>query len=587
MHRLGLRVRSQTSLAQLTTDTTLFDTAEGDAEIRVVGAVDPNHAGFDAASHPVGTLDVAREQGAAQTVRGVVGHADGLLFGLERRDHDEGAKDFLAVDSHVVLDAGEDGGFNEESLAVADVLVGNAACRQGRALGFAGLDVSQNSLVLRLGDLRALESVVRKWIAHLGSGLDHLLELLHKLIEHAFLNEDTRGRGANLTHVGHDANVSPFGGLLEISVVKNQQWRLATGLQGDVLHVHAGGLHDHLAGRGATGECDLVNVQMGGESVAGFFTISVHDVNHARRENLRDQTSKEENGEGSLFGGLQHDGVSAGKSGTEFPGGHGQRVVPGNDLAADSNGLLQGIGELLRRCGNRLSMDLVCPSRVVSYGADDLAEILVQRNTVWLSIVPCFQRGKRLFILLQQVGELVHQSTPIGSWKIAPGGVIEGGSGSFDGLVDVVRGGGLDRANLLLIPRGIALSQSVTQVIKAAWGERAQSRTHEGLMLVILSPELDLTNSLLIKRPVGRVIFFPLGAVNSTLRSAILECCSCEVLCEKGRSVTRRKIRRGGRERGEMQELTEKDLRVGGASDLVKDVNIKKRQVRIQEEAEG
>jgi len=47
--------------------------------------------------------------------------------------------------------------------------------------------------------------------------------------------------------------------------------------------------------------------------------------------------------------------------------------------------------------------------------------------------------------------------------------------------------------------------------------------THEGFMLVILSPELDLTNSLLIKRPVGRVIFLPLGAVRSTLRSDILE----------------------------------------------------------------
>lgn len=42
-------------------------------------------------------------------------------------------------------------------------------------------------------------------------------------------------------------------------------------------------------------------------------------------------------------------------------------------------------------------------------------------------------------------------------------------------------------------------------------------------MLVIFCPELALTNSLLMKRPVGRVIFLPLGAVRSTLRSAIVD----------------------------------------------------------------
>lgn len=39
---------------------------------------------------------------------------------------------------------------------------------------------------------------------------------------------------------------------------------------------------------------------------------------------------------------------------------------------------------------------------------------------------------------------------------------------------------------------------------------------------MILSPELDLTNSLLINRPVGNVILRPFGALSSTFRSAIL-----------------------------------------------------------------
>ena len=43
-----------------------------------------------------------------------------------------------------------------------------------------------------------------------------------------------------------------------------------------------------------------------------------------------------------------------------------------------------------------------------------------------------------------------------------------------------------------------------------------------GFMLVIFSPDFDLTNSLLINMPVGRVNFLPLGAVRSIVRSDIV-----------------------------------------------------------------
>lgn len=39
-----------------------------------------------------------------------------------------------------------------------------------------------------------------------------------------------------------------------------------------------------------------------------------------------------------------------------------------------------------------------------------------------------------------------------------------------------------------------------------------------GFMLVIFSPDFDLTNSLLMKRPVGWVYLWPLGAVSSMER---------------------------------------------------------------------
>lgn len=52
---------------------------------------------------------------------------------------------------------------------------------------------------------------------------------------------------------------------------------------------------------------------------------------------------------------------------------------------------------------------------------------------------------------------------------------------------------------------------------------KLEAIAYVGFMLVTLAPDEALTNSLLMKRPVGRVNFLPLGAVRSTLRSAMAE----------------------------------------------------------------
>jgi hypothetical protein len=53
--------------------------------------------------------------------------------------------------------------------------------------------------------------------------------------------------------------------------------------------------------------------------------------------------------------------------------------------------------------------------------------------------------------------------------------------------------------------------------------DRMEGPTNEGLILVIFSPELPLTHSLLMKRPVGWMYFRPFGAVSSTVRSDIVD----------------------------------------------------------------
>lgn len=386
MHSLNLGISLETGLAQLATDTALLDATEGDAEVRVVAGVDPDHTGLDVGGDAVGTLNVLGEDGSAETVRGVVGAGDGLGLVDEAGDGDERAEDFLAVDAHVVLDVGEDGGLDEEALAVADVLVGDAAGLELSAFGLAALDVRQDAVVLRLGDLRALEGVVGEGVADLAGGGDGLLEEGDEFVVNGVVDEDARRRRAHLALVIHDTDVSPLGGLLEVGVAEDHEGRLAAGLEGDVLHGAGGHLHDLLTGGSGAGESNLVDVRVAHERWAGGSSEAVNDVDDTRREaGFLEEAGHIENAEGGLFGGFQDNGVSACEGRAQLPGGHGQREVPGDDLADNADGLTEGIGEFLVAGADGLAVDLVGPAGVVSEGVDDLTEVIVEGNLVGLA----------------------------------------------------------------------------------------------------------------------------------------------------------------------------------------------------------
>ena len=62
---------------------------------------------------------------------------------------------------------------------------------------------------------------------------------------------------------------------------------------------------------------------------------------------------EEEGGEGGVFGGFEDDGVAGGQRGGDLPGEHQEREVPGDDRAADAEGLQVGVfgGEELGEAG--------------------------------------------------------------------------------------------------------------------------------------------------------------------------------------------------------------------------------------------
>jgi len=75
--------------------------------------------------------------------------------------------------------------------------------------------------------------------------------------------------------------------------------------------------------------------------MANGVAVSGEDVDDTRgKTSFVDEVTHPDSGEGSEFGGFEDDGVSGCESGSNFPGQHKQREVPGDDLADDADGFV-------------------------------------------------------------------------------------------------------------------------------------------------------------------------------------------------------------------------------------------------------
>lgn len=213
-----------------------------------------------------------------------------------------------------------------------------------------------------------------------------------------------RGFETYLALVVHDAGMAPLGGLVEIRILKHDTRALATALKRDVLEVVGRGLHDSPASVGAARKGDLVYAHMPGESLAGDGADAGDDVDDTRWEaGLDDKLAEVESRQWGLLSGLEDDCVSAGEGWRDFPGEHhegevpvvmsehrsssadltrpqrsNRRDVPGNNLTADSERLLQHVCQLGWRRLNRAAGDLVSSTGVVPEDVVGLVEITVE-----------------------------------------------------------------------------------------------------------------------------------------------------------------------------------------------------------------
>jgi hypothetical protein len=166
-----------------------------------------------------------------------------------------------------------------------------------------------------------------------------------KFLVDRLLHQDAASGGADFALIDEDAEERAVDGGFEIRVGKEDVGRFAAEFEGDALYRVSGLLDDDLADGGAAGEGDLVDVGMLDEWSAAGFSEAGDDVDHARRQTAVGEIVCEfESSKRSLLGGLEDAGAAGGDGRREFPRGHQQRIVPGNNLSGDADRLFERKG---------------------------------------------------------------------------------------------------------------------------------------------------------------------------------------------------------------------------------------------------
>ena len=112
------------------------------------------------------------------------------------------------------------------------------------------------------------------------------------------------------------------------------------------------------------------------------------------------------------FGGLENDGVAAGKRGRDFPRGHEQRKIPRNDLSRHA--------ERLRRFAGKRVFQLVRPARVIKKMRGHERQIHVAAFLDGLAAVHRFEHGQFARLLLDDARDAIKIFAPLASRHLAP-----------------------------------------------------------------------------------------------------------------------------------------------------------------------
>src|SRR5215813_1178021 len=129
--------------------------SEGSDVVKLVEAVDPNHARLNLPGQRMGFGHISRPNRGRKSIGGAVGNFDQARFVVGSNAREDRAEDFFLGDFHLWLDVREHRGPDEVALRFAPLFVLLTPGEQLRPLLLAAADVSEDGIDLIRADLSA------------------------------------------------------------------------------------------------------------------------------------------------------------------------------------------------------------------------------------------------------------------------------------------------------------------------------------------------------------------------------------------------------------------------------------------------
>jgi hypothetical protein len=196
---------------------------------------------------------------------------------------------------------------------------------------------------------------------------------------------------------------------------------------------------DLLARPGGAGDGDEPRDQVGDDGAAGV-AVAAHDVEHARRQELRRDLGQQQGGDGGRVRRLEDDGVAGSQRRGDLPDRHHERVVPGRDLPADADRLASDVRLVPGKVGaGRPALQDPGGTGEETQLVDGRRQLLRRGEGARLAGVTYLGVDQFVGARLDGVGELEQRPLPVRRGGVPPG--LEGGRGGVHGGVDVARAG--------------------------------------------------------------------------------------------------------------------------------------------------
>src|SRR5450631_1028539 len=464
---LGLLVMVEHHLVGFSADARLLVSAERRMCGISVITVGPDAARLYCAAEAVEPVGITAPDTRAEAIERVVGNRKRFVVVLEGGHRNHRPKDLLLEDAHLVVSL-EHGRLDIIAAGkIARQQITGAAGQDLCTLLPADVDVGKDLLELLARRLRADHGGGIQRVT-LDDRLDALERALHEPVVDRFMDQRPAWTGADLALVEGEHHEA-FDRLVEEVIIlgddilEEDVGGFAAEFERHRNEVLTGVLHDQPARCRLAGEGDLRDAWRGGERLAGLKAEAVDNVEHAWRQKIPDQIDPDHDGSGRLLGRFQHHAISRSYRRSQLPAGHQQREVPRNDLAHDTERLVEMISD-------SVVVDLGKAALLTADGAGEVAEMIDRERQVGrrgladrLAVVPGLGECKKIEILLHAVGDLVENDRALGNAGATPSilGGMRGVERGFNILLvrtrDLAKHLAVYRREILEVPAGARL----------------------------------------------------------------------------------------------------------------------------------